>query len=232
MLAPASAYGLPSDPRPGNTGGKPPIGRTPSPLQSSGTRNPPRPTAVIVHGRNISYSSVESPAGSTHNKLPPRPSTGNNHPYASTQSSLAPMVQQNLVLSPIAESFVSQGTGRSPPNAFTVGSGPFKGTVTPSHNSAPSVDDLRRKLVKFMLPEEGHSCTINVADCAGGIEVMEKVLKKFGKGGNRSSEAESTMEHVRTEEGGLVVDGWGVFIDWGQGGGTGKFHSLDSYHCR
>ncbi|KAF8197458.1 ste11-like protein [Pholiota molesta] len=48
------------------------------------------------------------------------------------------------------------------------------------------------KLVKFILPDDGHSSTIDVASCTGGVEVLEK-----------------------TEEGGLVVDGWGVYMDMG-----------------
>jgi mitogen-activated protein kinase kinase kinase len=83
------------------------------------------------------------------------------------------------------------------------------------------LDDLRRKLVKFLLPDEGLSFTIDVDTCAGGIEVLEKVLKKFGKGGSRSADSEGSLDHVHTDEGGLSVDGWGVYLDWGQEDGPG-----------
>jgi mitogen-activated protein kinase kinase kinase len=95
--------------------------------------------------------------------------------------------------------------------------------MTPSHAIAPSLDDLRRKLVRFMLPEEGHSCTINAEDCTGGIEVLEKVLKKFNKLGSRSDSSD-IMDLVEIEDGGLSVDGWGVYIDWGQGDGQGLYN--------
>lgn len=78
---------------------------------------------------------------------------------------------------------------------------------TPSHN--PSLEDLRRKLIKFTLPAEAKSSTINLNDCAGGEEVLERALKKFGKLRNGDK---GTIETVN---GGLVLDGWGAFLDWG-----------------
>lgn len=175
----------------------------------------------------MSFSGVNSPLATTPTSKG-RPSTGNNsHPYASdtarSQALQAPTAQQlqALALSPIAESFTSVQSGTpSPPTAFSVGRGPFTRPITPSHGTAPSLDDLRRKLVRFMLPDEGHSCTINAEDCAGGIEVLEKVLKKFNKLGARSDSSD-VMDLVETENGGLSLDGWGVYLDWGQGDGPG-----------
>ncbi|TFY79407.1 hypothetical protein EWM64_g4602, partial [Hericium alpestre] len=151
-------------------------------------------------------------------KLGPRPST-TGHPYS--QGGLqVNSTQAANILSPIAESFQAHTpiqSSPSPPTAYSVGRGPFNRPNTPSYNVAPSLVDLRRKLVKFQLADEGHSCTINVEDCAGGIEVLEKALKKFGKAGSRSSDADSVMNHVGTDDGGLSVDGWGVYLDWGHG---------------
>jgi mitogen-activated protein kinase kinase kinase len=167
-------YGLPSDPRPGNLGGK---------------RTPVRATNPnAAHHRNMSFSGINSPLATTPTTKA-RPSTGNNssHPYASdtarSQALQAPTPQQlqAIALSPIAESFVSGAGASSPPTPFAVGRGTFTRPMTPSHAAAPSLDDLRRKLVRFLLPDEGHSCTINAEDCSGGIEVLEKVLKKFNK---------------------------------------------------
>lgn len=76
-----------------------------------------------------------------------------------------------------------------------------------------------------MLPDEGHSCTINAEDCSGGIEVLEKVLKKFNKLGVRG-DATEVMDLVETENGGLSLDGWGVYLDWGQGDGPGSCLAL------
>lgn len=219
-------YGLPSDPRPGNLGGKS-LGNANA--SRGGPSRSPNPNAL--HNRNMSFSGINSPLATTPTGKA-RPSTGNNsHPYASDtarqQALQAPTAQQlqQLALSPIAESFVSiQSSGGgtpSPPNAFSVGRGPFNRPMTPQHSAAPSLDDLRRKLVKFMLPEEGHSCTINAEDCVGGIQVLEKVLKKFNKLGSRGDSAD-VMDLVETENGGLSLDGWGVYLDWGQGE-TGRY---------
>ena len=82
--------------------------------------------------------------------------------------------------------------------------------MTPQNN-IPSLDDLRRKLIKFSLADEGHSCTLNVSDCSGAVEVLEKALKKFGKTGQRAADSESPVPHVQIEDGTLLVDGWGVY---------------------
>jgi mitogen-activated protein kinase kinase kinase len=219
-----SGYGLPADPRAGNPGGKTPV-RATSPLNL-----PPRGSSRLSnnsssHGRNVSLS---SPSSTSPAKLPPRPSTNSSaHPYANTQGpGMLPMaLQPSYNLSPIAESFISHHSSNSsspspPTPAYAVGRGPFQRPNTPSHNIVPSLDDLRRKLVKFSLPDGRHSITINVADCAGGVEVLEKVLKKFGKIGSRSDT--DGIDHVQTNEGSLVVDGWGVYLEIGQGDGPGE----------
>jgi hypothetical protein len=76
---------------------------------------------------------------------------------------------------------------------------------------------LRRKLVKFVLPDEGLSFTIDVATCSGGVEVLEKVLKKFDKG---SLKSDGNLDVSQTDDGGLTVDGWGVFMEMDVGSGT------------
>lgn len=222
-----NSYGLPSDPRPGNAGGKPAAralnNRSPNP--GSGAHN---------HNRNMSFAGVNSPMTVAPQSGKGRPSTGNsttsggNHPYAASQGLQAPTARQiQDALSPIAESFMSSransngGGTPSPPTPFGMPRGGIQ------HAQAPSLDDLKRKLVRFMLPDEGHSCTINAEDCVGGIEVLEKVLKKFGKLGGRG-DSQDIMDLVETADGGLSLDGWGVYIDWGQGGGPGKCPFL--YH--
>jgi mitogen-activated protein kinase kinase kinase len=211
-----SPYGLPSDPRSGSANLKPPM-RSPSPLNS---RPSPRPTNSAAHNRNISFGGLGSPLGVAppSAKLPPRPSTTGTspHPYASaqphpSQSLQTPVNQTGPVLSPIIEAFMSGPTSpssSSPPAAFTVGRGPFN---PPSHNTAFSLDDLRRKLVKFILPDEGRSCVVDITDCAGGIEVMEKVLRKLDKVAARAT---NLMNRVDTDDGGLSVDGWCVYLEW------------------
>ncbi|KNZ71785.1 Protein kinase byr2 [Termitomyces sp. J132] len=190
LLTPSSAtnwtgYHLPADPRPGNLGGKPP---------------PPRSTSPLPPGRSRSGLPV---GASPPNKLLPRPSAGTNpHPYA-TQST--PTLQNNL--SPISESFTSNSGNPSPSLAYTVGRGAFNNSNAPQ-GTVP-LETLRRKLVKFVLPDEGLTSTIDAATCAGGVEVLEKVLKKFGKGGLRSTDSD-------IEDGGLSIDGWAVYLSKGQ----------------
>lgn len=153
--------------------------------------------------------------GNPPNKLPPRPSTTGNppHPYAQLNS-------QQSSLSPIHEGFTSQraNAGTPPPgNSFRSLLRPN----TPSLN--PSLEDLKKKLIKFTFPAEGKSSTINLNDCSGGVEVLERALKKFGK--LRSGE-DGVVEIVN---GGLVLDGFGAFLDWGQdASGVFSFSSLSN----
>ena len=209
------------DPRSASSGGRTPA-RSPSPLPPQPTppnRNYAHSPNSAAHGRNLSYSGSTTPSRSNESptKLPPRPATGNSaHPYA----------QGNIqsALSPIHEGFTSQRANSSTPppaSATNYRGGPFLRPTTPSHN--PSLDDLRRKLIKFSLPDEGKSTTINAIDCAGGPEVLERALRKFGKlGTNR----EDTSMQVEIINGGLAVDGWAAFLDWGQEDATGKLISI------
>ncbi|EIN07318.1 Pkinase-domain-containing protein [Punctularia strigosozonata HHB-11173 SS5] len=222
------SYGLPSDPRSGRPA------RPVSPLANANgttsananttTNHPPRGSSrsaslLASHARNNSASSATG-ATAAKPSLPQRPSTSSNsHPYQ-----LAPPAAAHAAhnLSPIAESFLSQGpsTPASTTPSYSVGRGPFasKGAGS-SHAATPSLDDLRRRLVKFSLDmgtiqnniEAGaQQTTINVTDCTGGVEVLEKALKKFGKLPKIDPDG-SIMDYVSTAEGGLTLDGWGVY---------------------
>ncbi|KAF8921262.1 hypothetical protein CPB85DRAFT_1270044 [Mucidula mucida] len=210
LLTPSSAsnwtgYHLPADPRPGNPGG----GKTP---QSNSRATSPLPrvprSTTPGHGRSGS-AGLASPVTSSPNTKPPRSGA---HPYATGQSVVTP-ASHKIDLSPIAEGFTGANPS-SPPVTYSVGRGPFN-PGTPSHSNAPSLDDLRRKLVKIALPDEGLTYTIDVDNCAGGVEILEKVLKKFGKGSVRNPDSEADFVH--TEDGGLSVDGWGAYLDDGTG---------------
>ncbi|BEJ13857.1 hypothetical protein CspHIS471_0310310 [Cutaneotrichosporon sp. HIS471] len=76
----------------------------------------------------------------------------------------------------------------------------------------PSLEDLRRHVVKFVNSEDGRTTKLDVSTCTSGVEVLERVLKKFGKGntGMSSFGADNDNENDRLE-----VDGWGVFIQSG-----------------
>ena len=78
-----------------------------------------------------------------------------------------------------------------------------------------SLEDVKRKLVKFILAEDETSRTIGVEACQNGFEVLEKALRKFGKwrglargGATGLSESESETDETSC----LDVDGWGVFL--------------------
>ncbi|KAJ7063333.1 ste11-like protein [Mycena amicta] len=188
LLTPSSATAwtglhLPENPRPGNAGGKTPV-RSNSPLLTNSNRPRGAPPTIPAHVRG---SSLNSPSSKT--------------PRSTAQSSLqAPLNPPASNLSPIEESF------NQPSTPYVVGNGPFKVPNTPS--TAPSLDDLRRKLVRFLLPEGGLSFTVDIGACNNAIEVLEKVLKKFGKGTSRLA-GEGGPDVRETPEGGLSVDGWG-----------------------
>ncbi|KAJ7632660.1 ste11-like protein, partial [Roridomyces roridus] len=165
--------------------------RSTSPLNFSNKRQ--------LHGRGSSLGN--SSPGPSSSPKPIRSNTANHPPQSSGLQAPIPGLGNNL--SPIEES-------------FTVGRGPFKDPNTPS----PSLDDLRRKLVRFLLIEDGLTFTVDIGSCVGGIEVLEKVLKKFGKGGNRLPGTEPDARV--TDEGGLSVEGWGVYLDLGQDDGPGE----------
>jgi mitogen-activated protein kinase kinase kinase len=170
--------------------------------------------------------------------LPPRPSTTGTtvHPYANPQAAVAtlqpPPGYSTHNLSPIDErSFDSaQSTlnnASSPASQYTTPRAPFhSNSGSTGGGQQLTLDEIRRKLVKFVLPDEGLTYTIDVASCNGGIEVLEKVLKKFGKGGSRAVDSDAPLEHALTIQGGLTVDGWGVYLDFGQQDGPGTSSSF------
>lgn len=197
-------YGLPADPRQGNNNLRTPS-RSTSPLPFPPSQPPVRNASRVAsdlstHTRSNSHG-LSTP---TTDKPLPRPGGRATpaHPYASSQ------LQQAHGLSPIAESFMGQRTNMNPsPPTYRGLSAPFR-PGTPSQN--PSLDDLRRKLIKFTLPDEGKATTLNIADCNGAVEILTKALKKFGKLGGDGSDL------VESDEAGLSVDGWGAYLEWSQ----------------
>ena len=187
---------LPADPRPGNPGSR----RAVSPLPPTHPRPNQSSNLQRSHARNGSSGHL-APSSPT-KRLP----IANQTPASNTLPSH---------LSPIDEVFTSAGSNTpSPPTMYRVGSGPFN--TPPSGPGPSSLDDLRKRLVKFIVPDEGLSFTIDVASCNGGVEVVEKVLKKV-----KNNHRADTSDVSQTEDGGLSVDGWGVYPDVGQGDGPG-----------
>ena len=215
-------YGLPRGPSPGNLGG----GRTPTTAMSGRSTSPlppPRSRALALQ------------PGATHN----RSASATNpslHPYASpaAQTGLQPPSNTTVsALSPIAETFMSPHPAGNPtpspsgPSAggsqgYAVGRGPFRPT-TPSGRAPMSAEDIRRKCVKFILADDGHSRVVNVEDIPRGSELLELVLRKFGKFGGIGfpSMDPDDLDSSDPDEG-LVVDGWGVFLEDGRGDSPGE----------
>lgn len=248
-------YGLPSGPRPGQGASS----RATSPLPGLPGRR--SPGGASTHTKAPSYSVS---TGSSSVKTAPRPNTSGGHPYAATSSNSslqppAPPPQSggtgglSLALSPIAESFIGQGSGLPTPVPPTAGSSASASSMnlgsggssnpnasayhvgrglrpaTPAGgqggtaSGAPSLDDLRRRLVRFRLAEDGHSAMISVAECSDGVEVFERVLRKFGKLGTGATGAVDPD----SDEGGLSIDGWAVYLDWGEDEGPRKYFKFN-----
>lgn len=81
-----------------------------------------------------------------------------------------------------------------------------------------SLDAVRRRCVKFILADDASTRVVDLERCANGVEVMDKVLKKFGKvgpGGVAPASGSEGEDEDEDEDGGaeraLMVDGWAVF---------------------
>ncbi|KAL5532741.1 STE11 [Sanghuangporus sanghuang] len=236
-----SASSRATSPLPGGLGRRSPGGvntHTKAPSYSASSTNSasiktaPRPNTS--GGHPYATAGGSSSGGSSSSLQPPTQSGG-----AVAGASLS------LTLSPIAESFLGNSGLPTPvpptagssassslvnlgaststnPNAsaYHVGRGPFRPSTPSSHtgqggSGAPSLDDLRRRLVRFRLAEDGHSAIINVTECANGVEVLERVLRKFGKLGSNINGGASGNVDPDSDEGGLSIDGWAVYLDWG-----------------
>ena len=215
LLTPTNGqWGLPSDPRP--TGGRTPI-KGGSPLSAGLATRPPVPSPN--HARNTSLSNLH-PNVVPQVKVPPRPSTSDSSTRSTSHQNRGQHIgDQNL--SPIVESpRLGLGTP-SPPSGYRVGPGPHQRPTTPSASTSD------KRLVKFQLPEAGQSVVIDAGDCAGGAEILEKAIKKL-KVTQRIPESDhnENLIEIGTSDGGLSVEGWGVFADWNND--SGRTSSLGS----
>ena len=219
----AGEYGLPARPNPGNLQGgtfapdkrSVPFPRSASPLPSVPLRTiPNRP----IHQKSGSMSQASRPLNPAP-ALSARPGTSGeigsasstiSHPYQSNIHAVrdpillpslhVPHAGNGFPLSPIVET--SQGDPTTP---ITRG---LSYNSNPQSQTTPmSLEELRRLCVKFILAEDGHSRVVNVGDCQGGVQVIEKVLKKMGKihGG--------PVITSENDDGALVVDGWAVYLE-------------------
>ena len=224
LLTPTNGqWGLPSDPRP--SGGRTPI-KGGSPLSAGLAAR--SPVLSNNHARNTSLSNL-SPHVVPQVKVPPRPSTSDSSSRSTSYTNRGQHSgDQNL--SPIIESpHNNSGFGTpSPPSGYRVGPGPYQKPTT------PSISTSDKRLVKFQLPEAGQSVVIDAGDCAGGVEILEKAIKKL-KVTQRIPESDynENMIEIGTGDGGLSVEGWGVFAGWNRDSGRAcSFRSvIDAWIC-
>ena len=152
---------------------------------------------------------------------------GSAHPYANAESSglNVPNTGAAHGLSPVAEGFNGGSSSSANRNGgYAVGKGPFK---SPANNPYMSLEDLRKRIVKFTLGESQTSKTIAISDGDGGVDILEAALKKFGKGGGFGLGANGVSNDEQlgvgeVEGGGLTVDGWGVFLEGPSGESSGE----------
>jgi mitogen-activated protein kinase kinase kinase len=163
-------------------------------------------------------------------------SSGTVHPFAANR---APREEERRASPPDSHlppqmvsnnSHGSSGSNRSNRNAgYVVGTGlgvavhRSASAVTPPHGSTGrretggsgsgtlSLEDLRKQLVKFINSEDGTTRTVNVSSCSSGVEVLERVLKKFGKWGTGTAVTTDTESDEDGDQ--LEIDGWGVYED-------------------
>lgn len=105
-------------------------------------------------------------------------------------ATLCPHQHRSLVLSPplspaiagttSSSSFSGPSSTSSALSTYQVSHGPFC-PFTPTHITqvTPTLGELRRRLVRFLLMEVGHIAVVDISDMLNGIEVFERILKKF-----------------------------------------------------
>ncbi|TEB36348.1 Pkinase-domain-containing protein [Coprinellus micaceus] len=178
----------------------------------SGIKVPPRSTSPLppprVRGPVASKNGLGVTSPNHNSPAKPAGTRLLHHPFANAQpTGLQPPANHGLNLSPIEEGFSSHQpstTGTPSPPSQPYGRNPYP---------TPSLDDIKKKVVRFVIPDEATSITIDVTNCSRGQEVIEKVLKKIGKGGLRSTEPESNRD------GYFNVEGWAVYHDLDEGMG-------------
>lgn len=217
-------YGLPARPTPGNLQagtfasekGGVPFPRAGSPAGQPNFRGA---AARVLHQKSGSTSQTTRGNAPAVN-IGPRPGTSGDpasvspiaHPYgireqAGPNGLLGTGVQSGFLLSPITESnsAVEPTTPAVSSTGYSVGRGPFK--PNPVQPAPMSLEELKRLCVKFILADDGHSRVVNVGDCEGGVEVIERVLRKMGK------IPAGPLFASETETGGLLVGGWAIYLD-------------------
>ena len=217
----SGGYGLPARPTPGNLQAGTfatdkagvPFPRAGSPAGQPNFRGA---AARVLHQKSGSTSQATR-ANTPAVNVGPRPGTSGEtssmspiaHPYGIREPNglQAPStgLAAGFLLSPITESNPPVDPMTVSSTGYSVGRGPFK--PNPVQPAPMSLEELRRLCVKFILADDGHSRVVNVGDCEGGVEVIERVLRKMGK------VQAGPLFPSETETGSLLVGGWAVYLD-------------------
>ena len=145
----------------------------------------------------------------------PNTSGGPTHPFAVNASR-----DEKPLLS--ASSTASSTHKRQPTGGYVVGSGAMLTSKSSSSDTRSRKDlaanqaqlpleDIRRQVVKFTNYEDMSTRTVNVSACTSGVEVLERVLKKFARWhllDHSKIDEESDDEGDRLE-----IDGWGLYAE-------------------
>lgn len=109
--------------------------------------------------------------GLTQSPTTPTSSAGNARQGASVRGASSSALRYNSYApSTASSSNAASSTLRGPNSNFS--------SHDPAHH--PSLEDLRRKTIKF-IGDDGTTRIVNVSDCTDAHEVLARVLKKFGK---------------------------------------------------
>jgi mitogen-activated protein kinase kinase kinase len=204
--------------------------------QSYGVPKGPAPSS-LAERRAASQQSLNAAARTEHRKVPSLGTSSGSktspiknkfaasgllgrsatpvHPFAASRDDKASPPQVPSKESPPTDYAPTLGHSRTATGGQLSGTTSTIARLPPRKDSATSaapisLEDLRRQLVKFVNAEDGTMKTVNVSSCVSGVEVLERVLKKFNKchTGNVSTDTESDEDGERLE-----VDGWGVYTD-------------------
>ena len=154
----------------------------------------------------------------------PNTSGGAIHPFAASNTSRERLAEERLTPTTLAgPSSTGSSHRRNPTGGYVVSAGGMlsantsssdtrsRKEISPQAQAQLPLEDIRRQVVKFTNIEDRTTRTVNVSACSSGVEVLERVLKKFGKwntGTSVSTDEESDEEGDRLE-----VDGWGVYAE-------------------
>ena len=122
------------------------------------------------------------------------------HPFAVTLGRKDPLRSDSL----------RRGPPRSTSAQGTHGAVMASNSAEVTRPGQPTLEHLLRQVIKFVNSEDGTTKTVNVSSCTSGVEVLETVLRKFGKWNTGS--LTNLNGDVDGDNDRLEVDGWGVYV--------------------